>query len=98
VSNQYGLAGRAARNWGPDTLEGSLSEEELRASRRSQPEDAAKYRFRNEEYYKTKDYELSDIEVPLLSVANWVSTKCVAISVALDQLTYKGRNPAASPR
>ncbi|KAH7133855.1 Alpha/Beta hydrolase protein [Dactylonectria macrodidyma] len=71
VSNQYGLAGRAARNWGPDTLEGSLTEEELQASRRSQPEDTAKYKFRDEEYYKTRDFKLSDIEVPLLSVANW---------------------------
>ncbi|KAI8686824.1 PepX-C domain-containing protein [Fusarium sp. Ph1] len=71
VSNQYGLAGRAARNWGPDTLEGNLSEEELKANRNSQPDDTAKYKFRDEEYYKSKDFNLSDIEVPLLSVANW---------------------------
>ena len=29
ASNQYGLPGRAARNWGPDTVEGDLSAEEL---------------------------------------------------------------------
>jgi hypothetical protein len=74
VSNQYGLAGRAARNWGPDTLEGNLSEEELKKNRRSQPEDTAMYKFRDEEYYLSKDFSLSDIEVPVLSVANWVSS------------------------
>ncbi|CCF38510.1 X-Pro dipeptidyl-peptidase protein [Colletotrichum higginsianum] len=71
VSNQYGLAGRAARNWGPDTLEGSLPESELREARRSQPADTAEFRFRDDEYYSTKDFDLADIEVPLLSVANW---------------------------
>lgn len=73
VSNQYGLAGRAARNWGPDTLEGNLSEEDLVASRKSQPQDTVKHRFRDEEYFASKDFNLADIEVPLLSVANWVS-------------------------
>jgi hypothetical protein len=73
VSNQYGLAGRAARNWGPDTLEGNLPEEELKASRRDQPKDTSANKFRDEDYYRTKDFNLSDIEVPLLSVANWVS-------------------------
>ncbi|KAJ4247095.1 hypothetical protein NW762_013233 [Fusarium torreyae] len=71
VSNQYGRPGRASRNWGPDTLEGNLSEEELTANRKTQPEDTAKYKFRDEAYYLTKDFKLSDIEVPLLSVANW---------------------------
>lgn len=73
VSNQYGLLGRAARNWGPDTLEGNLSDEELKTNRRNQPDDTAAHEFRDEEYYKTKDFNLGDIEVPLLSVANWVS-------------------------
>lgn len=73
VSNQYGLAGRAARNWGSDTLEGSLSEQELKSLRQSQPDDTVRYKFRDEEYYQSKDFNLSDIEVPLLSVANWVS-------------------------
>ncbi|KAH8803322.1 Alpha/Beta hydrolase protein [Xylogone sp. PMI_703] len=71
VSNQYGLPGRAARNWGPDTLEGNLSEEELKSSREDQTVDTAKYKFRDEDYYITRDYNLEDIEVPLLSVANW---------------------------
>ncbi|RSL56817.1 hypothetical protein CEP53_006692 [Fusarium sp. AF-6] len=51
--------------------EGILSEEELKANRNSQPDDTAKYKFRDEEYYMSKDFSLSDIEVPLLSVANW---------------------------
>ena len=73
VSNQYGLAGRAARSWGPDTLEGNLSDAELQLNRRNQPEDTTAHKFRDEDYYKSKDFQLSDIEIPLLSVANWVS-------------------------
>jgi hypothetical protein len=72
VSNQYGLSGRAARNWGPDTLEGVLSDEELSAARQTQPKDTAASKFRDDEYYRSKDFNLADIEVPLLSVANWV--------------------------
>ena len=72
VSNQYGLAGRAARNWGPDTLEGNLSDEELRLNRQDQPDDTAAHKFRDETYFSTKDFDLSAVEVPLLSVANWV--------------------------
>lgn len=72
VSNQYGLTGRAARNWGPDTLEGSLSAEELKASRNDQTEDTAAYKFRDDDYYMTKDFDLGEIDVPVLSVANWV--------------------------
>jgi len=72
VSNQYGLGGRTARNWGLDSLEGDLLEEELVANRQDQIIDTAKYKFRDEEYYSSKDFKLEDIEVPLLSVANWV--------------------------
>jgi hypothetical protein len=52
---------------------GNLSEEELTANRNTQPEDTARYKFRDDEYYQTKDFNLSDIGVPVLSVANWVS-------------------------
>jgi len=71
VSNQYGLAGRAARNWGPDTIEGDLSEEELVANRNDQNIDNLKNRFRDDAYYASKEYNMEDIKVPLLSVANW---------------------------
>lgn len=71
VNNQYGLAGRAARNWGVDSIEGDLSEEELIANRQDQTVDNVENRFRDDEYYASKEYSMSDIAVPLLSVANW---------------------------
>ncbi|KUL83000.1 hypothetical protein ZTR_09328 [Talaromyces verruculosus] len=71
VSNQYGLAGRAARNWVPNTIEGDLTEDELRRNRQDQNIDNANNYFRDDLYYASKEYLLSDIQVPLLSVANW---------------------------
>ncbi|KAM3065718.1 hypothetical protein ACMFMF_010936 [Clarireedia jacksonii] len=71
ITNQYGLRGRAARNWGPDTIEGDLSEAELVANRRDQTVDNAIYKFRDDPYYASREYHLDDIQVPLLSVANW---------------------------
>lgn len=54
-----------------DTIEGDLPEEVLVRNRRDQTADNAANRFRDEEYYASKEYSLADIEVPLLSVANW---------------------------
>ncbi|KXX75396.1 Cocaine esterase [Madurella mycetomatis] len=71
VSNQYGLPGRAARSWGPDTIEGDLPEDVLVANRRDQNVDNQINRFRDQEYYASKEYDMGDIEVPLLSVGNW---------------------------
>ena len=71
VSNQYGLPGRAARKWGRDTIEGDRSETDLISSRRDQNVDNETFRFRDDEYYASREYNLADIEVPLLSVANW---------------------------
>lgn len=71
ITNQYGPAGRQARNWGPDTLEGDLSEEELAANRNDQTVDNAANRFRDDAYYASKEYDLADIQVPLLSAGNW---------------------------
>lgn len=71
ITNQYGRSGRKASNWGPDTIEGDLPEEELAANRRDQTIDNANNRFRDEEYYASKEYDMGDIEVPLLSVGNW---------------------------
>jgi predicted acyl esterase len=70
-SNLYGLPGRAERNWGPDTLEGDLSTEEIQANLRDQAVDNANALFRDDEYYASREYSLEDIEVPLLSVGNW---------------------------
>lgn len=71
ITNQYGRPGRAARNWGPDTIEGDLSEEELKKNCRDQIVDNANNRFLDDEYYASKDFDLKDIQVPILSVANW---------------------------
>lgn len=83
--------------WGYDTLEGNLSEEELARNRQDQTIDTAKYKFRDEDYYNEKEFNLSDIKVPVLSVANWVSP-------VMDPHTFKlliqslGRNLAAPSR
>ncbi|KAL4790684.1 Alpha/Beta hydrolase protein [Aspergillus venezuelensis] len=71
VSNQYGRPGRSARNWGVDTIEGDLDEKELVKNRQDQTIDNANNRFRDDIYYASKEYTMSDIQVPLLSVANW---------------------------
>ncbi|KAK3403481.1 Alpha/Beta hydrolase protein [Sordaria brevicollis] len=80
LANQYGLPGREALEFPPGgpgarsnehTLEGVLSPEQLEGNRRDQSTDNRKHRFRDEEYYASKDYRLEDIEVPVLSVANW---------------------------
>ncbi|OQU99474.1 hypothetical protein CLAIMM_05104 [Cladophialophora immunda] len=71
IVNQYGRPGRAARKWGPDTIEGTLEEVELRANCHDQNVDNVNNHFLDDDYYASKDYNLSDIEVPLLSVGNW---------------------------
>ncbi|CUM67400.1 uncharacterized protein PRCAT00005094001 [Priceomyces carsonii] len=71
LSNQYGLPGRAARNWGEDTIEGDLTDQELISNRRDQTVDTAQFENRDEEYYSSKEFKLEDIQVPVLSVANW---------------------------
>ncbi|EOO02924.1 putative x-pro dipeptidyl-peptidase (s15 family) protein [Phaeoacremonium minimum UCRPA7] len=78
--NQYGKAGRSKLQFPPDgpgargqedTIEGDLPDEVLVANRRDQTKDNEENRFRDDEYYASKEYRLEDIEVPLLSVANW---------------------------
>ncbi|KAH8908901.1 X-Pro dipeptidyl-peptidase protein [Coniochaeta sp. PMI_546] len=78
--NQYGRAGRSKLTFPPDgpgargqedTIEGDLPEDVLVANRRDQTQDNEANRFRDDEYYASKEYNLEDIEVPLLSVANW---------------------------
>ena len=71
VTNQYGKGGRKARNWGPDTIEGDLTEEELEKNRNDQNIDNAKNSYRDQPYYASKEYNMDDIKVPLLSVGNW---------------------------
>lgn len=78
--NQYGKAGRSQLKFPPDgpgargqedTIEGDLPEEVLVKNRQDQTIDNAKYKYRDQDYYASKDFRLEDIEVPLLSVANW---------------------------
>ena len=71
LSNQYGRPGRKAANWGPDTIEGDLSPDELEANRQDQTIDNVKHQYRDEDYYASKDFKLEDVKIPLLSVANW---------------------------
>lgn len=70
-SNQFGLPGRAARNWGDDTIEGSLSDEELERNRTTIVDWGRKAQFREDERFASVNYNLEDIQVPVLSVANW---------------------------
>ncbi|CAH0054434.1 unnamed protein product [Clonostachys solani] len=71
ITNQYGRPGRAASKWGEDTIEGDLTQEELLKNCQDQNIDNERNRFRDDEYYASKDFNLEDIQVPVLSVANW---------------------------
>lgn len=66
--NQYGLPGRAARNWGPDTIEGDLSEDELNANL-TKPSMNDR-RLRDSDLFRPLNFNLQDVNVPVLSVAN----------------------------
>ncbi|KAH8880883.1 alpha/beta-hydrolase [Thozetella sp. PMI_491] len=70
-SNQYGLPGRAARNWGEDTIEGDLTTEELEANRTTIVQGAREAPFRDGERSASVNLNPEDIQVPVLSVANW---------------------------
>jgi predicted acyl esterase len=72
-SNQYGLPGKASRNWGPDTIEGDLPEEELKRDLHDQTTENAQHFYRDDPYYASRDYNLEDIVTPLLSIGNWGS-------------------------
>ena len=85
VSNQYGRPrdeeillnaktggqGPKRPETAPETLEGNLSAQERAQNRRDQTIDNREHKFRDEDYYSSKEYDMGDIEVPLLSVANW---------------------------
>lgn len=71
VSNQYGRPGRKEKKWGPGSLEGDLTEEELEKNRQDQTIDNVNNKYLDEDYYASKDYDMGDIKVPVLSVANW---------------------------
>jgi predicted acyl esterase len=72
-SNQYGLPGKASRQWGPDTIEGDLSEDELARNLCDQTVDNGQHFFRDDPYYASREYNLEDIVTPVLSIGNWGS-------------------------
>ncbi|KAK4050390.1 hypothetical protein OIV83_003459 [Microbotryomycetes sp. JL201] len=55
---------------GPECIEGTLTPEELESLRRDQTIDNRNFRFLDEPYHSSRVYNLGDIEVPTLSVAN----------------------------
>ncbi|TKY87870.1 hypothetical protein EX895_003451 [Sporisorium graminicola] len=78
-SNQYGrpAAPRPKKNVGPGqnakvpSIEGVLTPEQLKENRTDQTVDNAENFFLDQEYYASRDFDLGDIETPLLSVGNW---------------------------
>ncbi|KAK5059612.1 hypothetical protein LTR69_006201 [Exophiala sideris] len=68
---QYGRPRK--ENWGPDTIEGILSDEQLAANLKDQTVENAQYLYRDELYYASREYNLENITVPLLSIGNWGS-------------------------
>ncbi|KAI6883741.1 alpha/beta-hydrolase [Hortaea werneckii] len=69
--NQYGLPGRAASGWCPDTIEGDLSSEELTHNRENLLNGPRATLFRDGDCYSTREFDLADVKVPVLSIANW---------------------------
>ncbi|KAJ5627322.1 X-Pro dipeptidyl-peptidase protein-like protein [Penicillium herquei] len=71
ITNQYGRPSRSKSCWGEDTIEGDLDATELAQNCRDQNADNAANPFLDDEYHSSKVFSLEDIDVPLLSVANW---------------------------
>ncbi|POY74191.1 hypothetical protein BMF94_2765 [Rhodotorula taiwanensis] len=77
---QYGNAEKTIRRWGPkaptgepvgpDCIEGTIPREQLLELRRDQTIDNREHRYLDEPYHSSRVYNLGDIEVPVLSVAN----------------------------
>ncbi|KAI1268189.1 Alpha/Beta hydrolase protein [Xylariaceae sp. FL1019] len=59
VTSQYGRPGRKASNWGPDTVEGDLTDSELLVNRQGQTQDNQQNRYRDDIYYASKDYDIN---------------------------------------
>lgn len=66
------MPGRQDRKWGDGTLEGDLDDATLVKNRWDQTENTAVHKFMYEEYYKSWNFELASIDVPLLSFTNSV--------------------------
>lgn len=55
---------------GPECIECTVPEEELKKICTDQPSDNRKNKYLDDEYYASRVYDLGKIDVPLLSVAN----------------------------
>lgn len=69
-ANQYGRGGKASREWGLDTIEGNLSEEELPFTIVNTPQEVTKVHYADDPLFARMNINYDDITVPLLSVAN----------------------------
>lgn len=79
-TNQYGTPGRDGSNGSfnlpgncprAPNIEGTLTEQQLKENRTDQTIDTAANRYLDDEYFASRDYNVADIKVPMLSVANW---------------------------
>ncbi|KAJ5190117.1 uncharacterized protein N7498_009102 [Penicillium cinerascens] len=70
--------------------------EALVSNRRDQTKDTAAHKYMDEEYYKSRNFDLSSIQVPLLSVANW--TSIVLLDAFLKDNDYDGWKSGQQPR
>jgi predicted acyl esterase len=69
--NQYGKPGRAASNWGDDTVEGTLSEVGLKENQgTTRPQDSVE-EFADDPTFTANKVDIENIQVPFLSVGNW---------------------------
>lgn len=67
---RFGPKAPVGEAMGPDCIEGTLSDEEREKLRRDQTIDNRNHRYLDEPYHASRVYNLGDIEVPTLSVAN----------------------------
>ncbi|GLA15538.1 hypothetical protein AnigIFM62618_002081 [Aspergillus niger] len=67
LPNQYGTPGR----WGDPTLEGDLDSETRAQNLAGLTVNTVRYPFADDDYNKSRVFAIEDVEIPLLSVANW---------------------------
>ncbi|OJJ76621.1 hypothetical protein ASPBRDRAFT_39116 [Aspergillus brasiliensis CBS 101740] len=67
LPNQYGSPGR----WGDPTLEGDLDEETRAQNLADLVVNTVRYPFADDDHNQSRVFAVEDVEVPLLSVANW---------------------------
>ncbi|KZV90646.1 alpha/beta-hydrolase [Exidia glandulosa HHB12029] len=70
----YGAPGRAANNWGPDTIECTRTPAELAANTLDWPQACRDFPYADAPIWKDAQIDLEKITTPLLSVNNWGGT------------------------